>query len=448
MSGQDILNGNGKYAMNGHSNGKFSTNSATATELETTWKGNLRWRGLTRPYSGEDVVRLRGSIQIEYTLARLGAERLWNLLHSEPYVAALGALTGNQAVQQVKAGLQAIYLSGWQVAADANLAGQMYPDQSLYPANSVPHVVKRINQALQRADQIQNAEGQGDTYWYAPIVADAEAGFGGPLNVFELMKAMIEAGAAGVHLEDQLSSEKKCGHMGGKVLIPTQSAIKHLVAARLAADVVGVPTLIVARTDAKSANLLTSDIDPVDHRFITGSRTSEGFYHVRAGLDQAIARGLSYAPYSDLLWFETSEPDLQEAERVAREIHEQFPGKMLAYNCSPSFNWRKKLDPETIATFQQQLGRMGYKFQFITLAGFHALNYSMFKLAMGYREHGMAAYSKLQQAEFALEHYGYSATKHQREVGTGYFDDVAQVIAGGTSSTTALAGSTEAEQFH
>jgi isocitrate lyase len=393
-------------------------------------------------------VRLRGSIQIEYTLARLGAERLWNLLNAEPFVAALGALTGNQAVQQVKAGLQAIYLSGWQVAADANLAGHMYPDQSLYPANSVPHVVKRINQALQRADQIQTTEGKGDTYWYAPIVADAEAGFGGPLNVFELMKALIEAGAAGVHIEDQLSSEKKCGHLGGKVLIPTQTAIKNLVAARLAADVMGVPTLIVARTDSKSATLLTSDIDPADQRFLTGERTPEGFYRVRDGLDSAIARGLSYAPYSDLLWFETSEPDLQEAERFAKEIHEQFPGKMMAYNCSPSFNWRKKLDPDTIATFQQRLGKMGYKFQFITLAGFHALNYSMFKLALGYREHGMAAYSKLQQAEFALEQYGYSATKHQREVGTGYFDEVAQVIAGGVCSTTALAGSTEMAQFH
>src|SRR5205085_7881635 len=391
--------------------------------------------------------RLRGSIQIEYTLARLGAERLWNLLHSEPYVAALGALTGYQAVQQVKAGLKAIYLSGWQVAADANLAGQMYPDQSLYPANSVPHVVRRINQALQRADQIQCAEGKGNIYWYAPIVADAEAGFGGPLNVFELMKAMIEAGAAGVHFEDQLASEKKCGHMGGKVLVPTQSAIKHLTAARLAADVMGVPTLIVARTDANGAHLITSDIDSVDQKFLTGERTPEGFYRMRGGLDAAIARGISYAPYADLIWCETSEPNLKEAQRFADEIHEQFPGKMLAYNCSPSFNWRKKLAPETIAKFQQELGKMGYKFQFITLAGFHALNYSMFKLAKGYREHGMAAYAKLQQAEFALENYGYTATKHQREVGTGYFDEVAQVISGGMSSTTALTGSTEAEQF-
>lgn len=434
--------------MNGNGNGRHQHSGPTAAQLEADWKGNLRWRGVKRPYSGEDVTRLRGSIQIEYTLAKLGAERLWNLLNSEPYVPALGALTGNQAVQQIKAGLQAIYLSGWQVAADANLAGQMYPDQSLYPANSVPSVVKRINQALQRADQIQFTEGKGDTYWYAPIVADAEAGFGGPLNVFEMMKAMIEAGASGVHFEDQLSSEKKCGHMGGKVLIPTQSAIKHLVSARLAADVMGVSTLIVARTDAKGATLLTSDIDPADHRFITGERTPEGFYTVRDGLDAAIARGLSYAPYSDLLWFETSEPDIQEAQRFAAEIHEQFPGKMLAYNCSPSFNWRKKLDHDIIATFQPQLGKMGYKFQFITLAGFHALNYSMFKLAHGYREHGMAEYSKLQQAEFVLEQYGYTATRHQREVGTGYFDEVAQVIAGGTSSTTALAGSTETEQFH
>src|SRR5579864_7528103 len=355
MSGQDVLNGNGnsKYAMNGHSPSKNIVGGPSAAELETKWEGNLRWLGVTRPYSGEDVVRLRGSIQIEYTLARLGAERLWNLLHSEEYVAALGALSGNQAVQQVKAGLQAIYLSGWQVAADANLAGHMYPDQSLYPANSVPHVVKRINQALQRADQIQSAEGNDETYWLAPIVADAEAGFGGPLNVFELMKAMIEAGAAGVHFEDQLSSEKKCGHMGGKVLIPTKSAIKNLVAARFAADVMGVPTLIVARTDANGAHLITSDIDPVDQKLLTGERTPEGFYKMQGGLSNAIARGLSYAPYADLIWCETSEPSLQEAQRFADAIHEQFPGKMLAYNCSPSFNWKKKLDSETIAMFQQ-----------------------------------------------------------------------------------------------
>jgi isocitrate lyase len=449
MSEQYAVNGNGrsKHRMNGHSNSKHAMNADYAAALEAEWKENKRWQGITRPYSAEDVIRLRGSIQIEYTLARLGAERLWHLLHAEPYVAALGALTGNQAVQQVKAGLQAIYLSGWQVAADANLAGHMYPDQSLYPANSVPHVVRRINQALQRADQIQLAEGKGDTYWFAPIVADAEAGFGGPLNVFELMKAMIEAGAAGVHFEDQLSSEKKCGHMGGKVLVPTQTAIKHLVSGRLAADVLGVPTLIVARTDANGAHLITSDIDPVDHKFLTRERTPEGFYRMHGGIKAAIARGLSYAPYCDLIWCETSEPNLTEAQHFANEIHAQFPGKMLAYNCSPSFNWRKKLTPETIATFQQELGKMGYKFQFITLAGFHALNYSMFNLAMGYRNYGMTAYSELQEAEFALEKYGYSATKHQREVGTGYFDEVAQIIAGGKSSTTALTGSTEVEQF-
>jgi isocitrate lyase len=443
-------NGNGTHRANGNGNGKHALNgrSRYVGELETNWDGNLRWKGIKRPYTAEDVVRLRGSIQIEYTLARLGAERLWNLLHSEEYVAALGALTGNQAVQQVKAGLKAIYLSGWQVAADANLAGHMYPDQSLYPSNSVPHVVRRINQALQRADQIQAAEGSGHTYWFAPIVADAEAGFGGPLNVFELMKAMIEAGAAGVHFEDQLSSEKKCGHMGGKVLVPTQTAIKHLVAARLAADVMGVPTILVARTDANGAHLITSDIDPVDHKFLTRERTPEGFYKMHGGLDTAIARGLSYAPYCDLIWCETSTPNLKEAQRFADAIHEQFPGKMLAYNCSPSFNWKKKLDPETIAVFQKELSKMGYKFQFITLAGFHALNYSMFELALGYREEGMTAYSRLQEAEFALEEYGYTATRHQREVGTGYFDEVAQAISGGVSSTTALAGSTEVEQFH
>ncbi len=443
-------NGNGKHSTNGNGNGKHALNgrSRYVGELETNWNGNLRWKGIKRPYTAEDVVRLRGSIQIEYTLARLGAERLWNLLHSEEYVAALGALTGNQAVQQVKAGLKAIYLSGWQVAADANLAGHMYPDQSLYPSNSVPHVVRRINQALQRADQIQAAEGSGHTYWFAPIVADAEAGFGGPLNVFELMKSMIEAGAAGVHFEDQLSSEKKCGHMGGKVLVPTQTAIKHLVAARLAADVMGVPTILVARTDANGAHLITSDIDPVDHKFLTGERTPEGFYIMHGGLDTAIARGLSYAPYCDLIWCETSTPDLKEAQRFADAIHEQFPGKMLAYNCSPSFNWKKKLDPETIAVFQKELSKMGYKFQFITLAGFHALNYSMFELALGYREEGMTAYSRLQETEFALEEHGYTATRHQREVGTSYFDEVAQAISDGDSSTTALAGSTEVEQFH
>src|SRR5690242_8595230 len=374
------------YAMNGHnnghSNGHHSMNGHLATELTSSWKHDPRWQGITRPYKAHDVLRLRGSILIEQTLARLGAERLWNLLHSEEYVAALGALTGNQAVQQVKAGLEAIYLSGWQVAADANLAGHMYPDQSLYPANSVPHVVKRINQALQRADQIQSSEGRGDTYWFAPVVADAEAGFGGPLNVFELMKSMIEAGAAGVHFEDQLSSEKKCGHMGGKVLVPTQTAIKHLVSARLAADVLGVPTLIVARTDANGAHLITSDIDPADHKFLTRERTPEGFYRLHGGIKAAIARGLSYAPYCDLIWCETSEPNLKEAQHFAGEIHAHYPGKMLAYNCSPSFNWRKKLDANTIAVFQKELAKMGYKFQFITLAGFHALNYSMFNLAM------------------------------------------------------------------
>ena len=419
-----------------------------AKDLAITWKNDPRWQGVTRPYSAEDVLRLRGSIHIEHTLARLGAERLWNLLHTEPYVAALGALTGNQAMQQVKAGLKAIYLSGWQVAADANLAGQMYPDQSLYPANSVPHVVKRINQALQRADQVHHAEGKNGVHWFAPIVADAEAGFGGPLNVFELMKAMIEAGAAGVHFEDQLASEKKCGHMGGKVLVPTQTAIKHLVAARLAADVMGVPTLVVARTDANGANLITSDIDPRDHRFLTGERTPEGFYRTREGLDAAIARGISYAPYADLIWCETSEPNLEEARRFAEAVHAEYPSKLLAYNCSPSFNWKKKLDEQTIATFQQRLAEMGYKFQFVTLAGFHALNYSMFDLALQYSERGMAAYSELQQAEFAREVDGYTATKHQREVGTGYFDEVATVISGGEASTLALHGSTELAQFH
>jgi len=427
------------------------TNQTTRAEqiaaIEKSWREDARWQGITRTYSAADVVRLRGSVVPEQTLARLGAERLWHLLHTEPYVNALGAMTGNQAVQQVKAGLQAIYLSGWQVAADANLAGQMYPDQSLYPSNSVPQVVKRINQALQRADQIQQSEEQGDTHWFAPIVADAEAGFGGPLNVFELMKSMIEAGAAGVHFEDQLASEKKCGHMGGKVLVPTQQAVRHLIAARLAADVMSVPTILVARTDANAAALLTSDIDPADHEFLLGERTPEGFYRVRAGIEQAIARGLSYAPYADLLWCETSEPSLSEARHFAESIHARFPGKLLAYNCSPSFNWQKKLDHETIATFQQELGKLGYAFQFITLAGFHALNYSMFDMALGYRERGMAAYSEFQQQEFARESDGYTATKHQREVGTGYFDEVAQTIAGGLSSTTALTGSTEQEQF-
>ncbi|ADF37501.1 isocitrate lyase [Priestia megaterium] len=415
--------------------------------LEENWKSDERWKGIERPYSAEKVIGLRGSIDIEHTLARRGAEKFWNLLKTEPYVHALGALTGNQAVQQVKAGLKAIYLSGWQVAADANLSGNMYPDQSLYPANSVPHVVKRINQALQRADQIQHLEGEGDIDYFAPIVADAEAGFGGQLNVFELMKGMIESGASAVHFEDQLSSEKKCGHLGGKVLLPTQTAVKNLIAARLAADVMGVPTLLIARTDADAADLITSDVDPVDRQFITGERTAEGFYRTRAGIDQAIARGLAYAPYADLVWCETSEPNLEQAQKFADAIHEKFPGKMLAYNCSPSFNWKKKLDKKTIEKFQREIAKMGYKFQFVTLAGFHALNHSMFELARGYKTRGMAAYSELQEREFASEVNGYTATRHQREVGTGYFDEVAQVVSGGTSSTTALKGSTEEEQF-
>jgi isocitrate lyase len=415
--------------------------------LEENWKSDERWKGIERPYSAEKVIGLRGSIDIEHTLARRGAEKFWNLLKTEPYVHALGALTGNQAVQQVKAGLKAIYLSGWQVAADANLSGNMYPDQSLYPANSVPHVVKRINQALQRADQIQHLEGEGDIDYFAPIVADAEAGFGGQLNVFELMKGMIESGASAVHFEDQLSSEKKCGHLGGKVLLPTQTAVKNLIAARLAADVMGVPTLLIARTDADAADLITSDVDPVDRQFITGERTAEGFYRTRAGIDQAIARGLAYAPYADLVWCETSEPNLEQAQKFADAIHEKFPGKMLAYNCSPSFNWKKKLDKKTIEKFQREIAKMGYKFQFVTLAGFHALNHSMFELARGYKTRGMAAYSELQEREFASEVNGYTATRHQREVGTGYFDEVAQVVSSGTSSTTALKGSTEEEQF-
>ncbi|MRG28954.1 isocitrate lyase [Laceyella tengchongensis] len=415
--------------------------------LEKDWSTNPRWKGIKRPYSAADVLKLRGSLTIEYTLASRGARKLWEMLHTEPHIKALGALTGNQAMQQVKAGLKAIYLSGWQVAADANLAGQMYPDQSLYPANSVPQVVKRINQALQRADQIEWAEEKTQRDWFAPIVADAEAGFGGPLNVFELMKAMIEAGASGVHFEDQLASEKKCGHLGGKVLIPTSHAIRNLISARLAADVMGVPTILIARTDANAAELLTSDIDPTDHPFLTGDRTPEGFFRIRPGLDTAIARGLAYAPYADLIWCETSEPDLEEARRFAEAIHAKFPGKLLAYNCSPSFNWKKKLDDKTIAKFQDELGNMGYKFQFITLAGFHSLNYSMFQLANEYASHGMTAYSKLQQAEFALEAEGYTATRHQREVGTGYFDQVSLIITGGTSSTTALKNSTEHQQF-
>jgi isocitrate lyase len=410
-----------------------------------------RFVGIRRDYTPEDVERLAGSFRIRHTLAEMGAARLWHLLKTEPYVNTLGALTGNQAVQQVKAGLKAIYLSGWQVAADANTAGQMYPDQSLYPVDSVPNVVRRINGALRRTDQIERSEGGRDgTYWMAPIIADAEAGFGGPLNAYELMKAMIEAGAAGVHFEDQLASEKKCGHLGGKVLVPISQHIRTLNAARLAADVEGVQTVLLCRTDAQSAQLLTSDVDERDHPFISGERTAEGFFRIKPGIgnDYAIARGLAFAPYADLLWWETSEPDLKEAERFANEIHRQFPGKMLAYNCSPSFNWKKKLPPEKIAAFQREIGRMGYRFQFVTLAGFHSLNLSMFNLARGYKERGMAAYSELQQAEFAAEAEGYTATRHQREVGVGYFDAVAMAISGGKSSTTALSGSTEAAQFH
>ena len=416
--------------------------------MEQQWNTDPRWEGVTRPYTAEDVARLRGSIEIEYTLAHLGAERLWSLLRTESYVPALGALTGNQAVQQVQAGLKAIYLSGWQVAADANDAGQMYPDQSLYPADSVPNVVRRINNALMRADQVHHLDGKDGMYWMAPIVADAEAGFGGTLNAFELMKAMIEAGAACVHFEDQLSSAKKCGHLGGKVLVPTSESIQKLVAARLAADVLGIPTLIMARTDADSAHLLTSDIDPRDQKFVTGERTSEGFFRIRGGIESAIARGLAYAPYADLIWCETSHPDVEEARRFAAAIHDKYPGKLLAYNCSPSFNWKKNLDDRTIANFQRELARMGYKFQFVTLAGFHALNLSMFELARGYKDKGMSAYSRLQEKEFAREaEYGYQAVKHQRFVGTGYFDALTQVIAAGTASTTALEGSTEQEQF-
>lgn len=406
-----------------------------------------RWAGVTRDYTPEDVARLRGTIDIKYTLADLGARRLWDLLHTEDFVHSLGAMTGNQAMQQVRAGLKAIYCSGWQCAADANISGQMYPDQSLYPANSVPQLVKRINQALQRADQIENAEGKMSKHWFAPIVADAEAGFGGPLNAFELMKGMIDGGAAGVHFEDQLSSEKKCGHLGGKVLVPTAQFIKTLTAARLAADVCGTPTLLMARTDADSARLITSDIDPRDHEFMTGERTAEGFYRIKGGLDQAIARGLAYAPYCDLIWCETSTPCLEEAKKFADGIHAKFPGKMLSYNCSPSFNWKSNLDDATIAKFQRELGAMGYKYQFVTLAGFHSLNMSMFELANGYRDNGMAAYSALQQKEFASEEIGYTATRHQREVGTGYFDAVSTVISGGTSSTLALEESTESAQF-
>jgi len=415
--------------------------------LDAAWRTDPRWNGILRDYTTHDVENLRGSVDVSYTLAELGANRLWHLLHTEDFVAALGALTGNQAIQQVRAGLKAIYLSGWQVAADANLSGHMYPDQSLYPANSVPSVVKRINQALQRADQIDHLEGNGKTYWYAPIIADAEAGFGGALNAFELMKAMIEAGAAAVHFEDQLASEKKCGHLGGKVLVPTSTFIRTLTSARLAADVLDVPTVVIARTDANSAHLITSDIDERDRPFLTGERTPEGFFIMKGGLDVAIDRAISYAPYADLIWCETSEPNVEEARRFAAAVHAVYPGKMLAYNCSPSFNWARKLDDDAIARFQRELGAMGYKFQFVTLAGFHALNHGMFELARQYRNEGMTAYSRLQQQEFASEQYGYTATRHQREVGTGYFDEVAKVISAGQSSTVALAGSTEKAQF-
>ncbi|MGA9839582.1 MAG: isocitrate lyase [Thermoplasmata archaeon] len=411
------------------------------------WKASPRWRGVVRPYKAEDVERLRGSVRLEYTLAQLGAERLWRLLQTEPFVPSLGAMTGTQAVQMVAAGLPAIYASGWQVAADANNADQTYPDQSLYPADSMPSLVRRLNNAFRREDEKQHALGTGDIYWFAPILADAEAGFGGSLNVFEITKALIEAGTAGLHLEDQLASVKKCGHMGGKVLVPAREFNQKLWAARLAADIAGVPTLLLARTDALSAKLLTSDIDPRDAPFLTGKRTSEGFYEITGGLDMAISRSLAYAPYADLLWFETSSPDLDEAERFAREIHLEHPGKLLAYNCSPSFNWRKKLGPDVIAEFQSTIAEMGYRFQFVTLAGFHALNLSMYRLAKGYAQSGMTAYSELQQEEFRAEEEGYAAVKHQSFVGTGYFDDVAQVLSGGLASTLAMDGSTEEEQF-
>ena len=406
-----------------------------------------RWDGIERPYTAADVERLRGSVTIEHTLARLGAERLWELLREEPYVAALGAMTGGQAVQMVKAGLKAIYLSGWQVAADANLNGHTYPDQSLYAATSAPALVRRLNNALLRADQIEHGEGSNGTHWLAPILADAEAGFGGPLNAFELMKGMIETGAAGVHFEDQLASEKKCGHLGGKVLVPTSQFIRTLVAARLAADVLDVPTVLVARTDALSATLLTSDVDEADARFVEGKRTPEGFFRIRCGLDSAIERSLAYAPHADLLWFETSTPDLGEAREFAQAVHERFPGKLMAYNCSPSFNWRKHLDDAEIASFQETLAELGYRFQFVTLAGFHALNAGMFELARGYGKDGMTAYVELQEREFALEEHGYTATRHQREVGAGYFDQVLEAVSGGESSTLALKGSTEEAQF-
>lgn len=419
----------------------------TENDIQNDWDTNPRWANVERTYTPADVTKLRGSLDIKHSLAENGANKLWDYMQNEPYINALGALTGNQAMQQVKAGLKAIYLSGWQVAADANVAGQMYPDQSLYPANSVPLVVKRINQTLQRADQIQTSEGTGDIDWFQPIIADAEAGFGGPLNAFELMKGMIEAGAAGVHFEDQLASEKKCGHLGGKVLVPTSHFLRSLTAARLAADVMDVPTFIVARTDAEAATLITSDVDEIDRPFLTGQRTPEGFFHIRNGIDTAIARGLSYAPYADLIWCETSTPNLEHAKKFADAIHDKYPDQLLAYNCSPSFNWKAKLDDVTIAKFQRELGAMGYKFQFITLAGFHSLNHGMFELARTYKKSGMTAYSALQEKEFAAAQHGFTAVKHQREVGTGYFDQVSNVVSAGKSSTTALQGSTEAAQF-
>jgi isocitrate lyase len=423
------------------------TTERESRRIEAEWANKERWKGVHRGYTAAEVVRLRGTVRVEHSLARMGAEKLWRYLRTEPFVNSLGALTGNQAMQQVKAGLKAIYLSGWQVAADANLAGQMYPDQSLYPADSVPNIVRRINNALLRQDQLHHAEGDDSVDWMQPIVADAEAGFGGVLNAHELMKAMIEAGAAGVHFEDQLASAKKCGHMGGKVLVPTQEAVQKLIAARLAADIMDVPTVLLARTDANAAGLITSDVDPYDAPFLTGERTTEGFHVTRPGIDQAIARGLAYAPFADLLWCETAHPDLDEAKTFAEAIRKRYPDQLLAYNCSPSFNWKKNLDDATIARFQQELGAMGYKFQFITLAGFHALNYGMYTLAHGYRDRQMSAYVELQQAEFAAEGIGYTATKHQREVGTGYFDALTQCIGGGHSSLSALSGSTEDEQF-
>ncbi|MDR3608475.1 MAG: isocitrate lyase [Oligoflexia bacterium] len=431
-----------------HADDHQASFASQVQKLKTAWAQDARWKGINRDYTAEEVVKLRPSLLVEHTLGRHASTRLWDLLHTEPYVASLGALTGAQAVQMVKAGLKAIYLSGWQVAADANLSGNTYPDQSLYPSNSVPAVVRRLNNALTRADQITRSEGKTDTYWYAPIIADAEAGFGGPLHAFELMKSMVEAGAGGVHFEDQLASEKKCGHLGGKVLLPTSQFIRTLTAARLASDVLDIPTVIIARTDAHSATYMTSDIDPADRPFLTGKRTPEGYYEVKSGMEITIARGLAYCPYADLVWFETSTPDLNEAREFAAAIHKKFPGKLLAYNCSPSFNWEKHLDAKTIATFQQELGKLGYKYQFVTLAGWHSINYETFHLAKGYKAEGMKAYVELQRQEFAAEKDGYTATRHQREVGTGYFDQILMTVTGGTGSTGALAGSTEAAQFH